>query len=138
MYRLIVPVLVVYNGISLATYALLDSGATGSAISSQLVQRLKMNARSEKMTVSTFNYKQTALRQLVDFAIEPIDGSFSLDMKNTLVGEIPQNLTDLPRRRILKTIPFLKGLFISMNWTMLTSVSLYPLVMPGPGRLEKD
>ena len=96
MYRLIVPVLVVYNGISLATYALLDSGATGSAISSQLVQRLKMNARSEEMTVLTFNYKQTALRQLVDFAIEPIDESFSIDMKNTLVGEILTTEADRP------------------------------------------
>ena len=96
VYRLIVPVLVVYNGISLATYALLDSGATGSAISSQLVQRLKMNARSEEMTVSTFNYKQTALRQLVDFAIEPIDESFSIDMKNTLVGEILTTEADRP------------------------------------------
>ena len=88
IYRLIVPVRVVYEGVALTTYALLDNGATGSAVSSLLVQRLNMNVRQEAMTVATYNYKGTALRQLVDFTIEPIDRSFSIDMRNTLVGEI--------------------------------------------------
>ena len=78
------------------TYALLDGGSTGAAISSQLVQRLNMNVRNEPMTIATYNYKQTATRQLVDFSIEPIDESFSLYMKNTLVGEILTTEADRP------------------------------------------
>ena len=96
VYRLIVPVRIIYAGISLMTYALLDGGSTGAAISSQLVQRLNMNVRNEPMTIATYNYKQTATRQLVDFTIEPIDESFSLDMKNTLVGEILTTEADRP------------------------------------------
>ena len=96
IYRLIVPVRVVYEGVALTTYALLDNGATGSAISSLLVQRLNMNVRQETMTVATYNYKGTALRQLVDFSIEPVDRSFSLDMKNTLVGEILTTESEQP------------------------------------------
>ena len=69
VYRLIVPVCIIYAGISLMTYALLDGGSTGAAISSQLVQRLNMNVRNEPMTIATYNYKQTATRQLVDFTI---------------------------------------------------------------------
>ena len=85
-----------HEGVALTTYALLDSGATGSAISSLLVQRLNMNVRQETMTVATYNYKGTALRQLVDFAIEPIDRSFSIDMRNTLVGEILTTESEQP------------------------------------------
>ena len=96
MYRLIVPVLVVYGGTYLATYALLDNGATGSAISTQFVQRLNMKIRQEKMTISTYNHKETSLRQLVDFSVEPIDQSFSIDMKGSLVGEILTTESDRP------------------------------------------
>ena len=96
IYRLIVPVRVVYEGVALTTYALLDNGATGSAISSLLVQRLSMNVRQETMTVATYNYKGTALRQLVDFTIEPVDRSFSIDMRNTLVGEILTTESEQP------------------------------------------
>ena len=110
VYRLIVPVCAVYKGVSLRTYALLDSGATGSAISSQLVQQLDMNVRQEMMTVATYDYKSTALRRLVDFSIEPIDGSFCIDMKNTLVGEILTTESDKPPSQIdIENNPLFEG-----------------------------
>ena len=85
---MIVPVRVVYGDTSLPTYALLDSGATGSAISWKLVERMNMTVRHETMTISTYDYKGTAPRCLVNVCIEPLDGTFSIELRDTLVGNI--------------------------------------------------
>ena len=85
---MIVPVRVVYGKASLLTYALLDSGATGSAISWKLVEKLNVTVKTQNMTISTYGYKGTAPRSLVNVCVEPLDGSFSIDLKNTLVGDI--------------------------------------------------
>ena len=97
---MIVPVRVVYGKASLLTYALLDSGATGSAISWKLVEKLNVTVKTQNMTISTYGYKGTAPRSLVNVCVEPLDGSFSIDLKNTLVGDILTTEGDRPPTQI--------------------------------------
>ena len=64
----------------------------------------------DDVTLSHFNYRGTALRELTDFTIEPLDGSFKLDLKRVLVGHILTTEHDKPPSQSdIEQHPFLEG-----------------------------
>ena len=95
-FRLIVPVVVSNGSARTRTYALLDGGATNSAITSRLAERLNLGIASEFITMSTFNYKGGALRRVCNCDVGPLDDSFKVHLRNVLVGEILSTEADRP------------------------------------------
>ena len=95
-FRLIVPIVVSNKTARTRTYALLDGGATNSAITSRLAEKLNLSIASEFITMSTFNYKGGALRRLCKCDVEPLDGSFKVQLTNVLVGDILSTEDDRP------------------------------------------
>ena len=95
-FRLIVPIVVSNKTARTRTYALLDGGATNSAITSRLAEKWNLSIASEFITMSTFNYKGGALRRLCDCDVEPLDGSFKVQLTNVLVGDILSTEDDRP------------------------------------------
>ena len=99
---MIVPVVIHSNGASLRTYALLDSGATGTAVSTKIADKLNMPTYFDHVTVSSFGCKDTQYRKLTNLTVEPLDNTFRLDINRALVGEIlttegdsPPNMLDI-------------------------------------------
>ena len=110
VYRLVVPLRVRVGTASLETYALLDNGATGCCVSDQLVEKLNMQTRYDDVTLSHYNYRGTALRKLTDFAIEPLDNSFQIDLSRVLVGHILTTENDKPPSQSdIENYPYMEG-----------------------------
>ena len=95
---------------TLATYAMLDTAATRCAISPSLVAQLGLETRTSRTTLASFGYKTTCEREHVDLTVEPLDGTFSLDLKDALVGEILTTEQDkLPSYADIEGLDFMEG-----------------------------
>ena len=104
------PVRIVYGSKSTTTYALLDGGATGDAVSTHLSEKLGMAVRYNNIEVSAFEHSGTKLRGLTDFSIEPLDGTFKVDVNKALVAEILTTENDQPPTQgDIEEHPYLEG-----------------------------
>ena len=81
------PLLVRYGGVTVPTYALLDSGATCSAISSDLVTELGANVNEIPLTLRTFNAKSTAPRKVASFSVANLFDTLEIKIENALVSD---------------------------------------------------
>ena len=69
------------------TYALLDSGATCSAIASDLVTEIGARVQQLPLTLRTFDAKSTATRDITSFSVTNLDESLEFKISNALVSE---------------------------------------------------
>jgi hypothetical protein len=102
VHRPIVPVQLVFGDRTVTTYAMLDTAANRSAISTSLVQELGITTRNIVTTLTAFDNQTTCERQLATVNLEPLDGSFTLELRDALVSDIlttdkdrPSNLEDI-------------------------------------------
>ena len=94
-------------------YALLDSGADRDFISSALVERLGLPTIKSLIHLKAFGENTTAMRPTNEIGLESIQGSYSVKIKDVLVGDFPVSSNDcIPGKEDwtayywLKDIPF--------------------------------
>ena len=115
--RPVVPVLVTAGKASVPTYALLDSGATCSAISTSLCLQIEAPIENRSMTLSTFNNQDVSERPLAAFHVSDLSETVSYNVTKAIVGEVfsveaeipphPPNIAQLPHLKDIRfpTIP---------------------------------
>jgi hypothetical protein len=84
----IVPILATVGERTIATYALLDTGANCDAIVAFLVEELGIQVRTETRNLVVFGNKKTTLKAygLADFKVTSFDSDVSISVKGTLVS----------------------------------------------------
>jgi hypothetical protein len=86
----IVPIIATVGERTIATYALLDTGANCDAIVSFLVEELGIEVRTEPRNLVVFGSKKITLKScdLADFKVTSFDSDVSISVKGALVSEI--------------------------------------------------
>ena len=96
MIRPIVPIIVKYGENRAYTYAMIDSAANTSAIKLDLLDLINGHISQKNCKLATFGKNVRSQRDFTEFEIMPIDESFTLDVKNALVGNILTTERDRP------------------------------------------
>ena len=96
--RPIVPVIVRSGNFERATYAMLDSAATSSAVLLETIDSVNGMIYEKTCKLSTFDKCESSQRDFASFEILPLDRSFSLEVDNALVGNILTTEKDKPPR----------------------------------------
>ena len=87
MKRPVVPLLIEYNGISLETYALIDTGANISALSLSASKRLKVLTKRMMMKLGTFGRKgERAEKEIARFTIKSLIDDFTIIVNDALIS----------------------------------------------------
>ena len=105
------PLKIIHGECSIATYALLDNGATGCGISYKLAEKLQLPIRVESRGLSSWGYEGVALRELTSFGVESLDGKTILQVDEALVGHVLT--TEHERPPVLEDIelyPYMEGI----------------------------
>ena len=84
------------EGQSLPTYALLDSGATTSAISRRLVKKLGLKTRMMDVSLSTFDRKEIVNLETTSFKFQNMEKTLELSIYDALVGNILTSEHEIP------------------------------------------
>ena len=75
---------------------MLDSAATTSAILFNIADSIGAEIYQTPCVLSTFNSREESLRDFTNFTVQPIDGTFDIDVENALVGSILTTERDRP------------------------------------------
>ena len=103
------PVLVRVGAITVPAYALLDSGATCSAISSDLAQEIEAKVNQIPLTLRTFGAKSTTYRKVTSFTVHNLFETLTMKVKNALVSDLLGTDRDKPpNNEITERYPHLK------------------------------
>ena len=103
------PVLVRVGAITVPAYALLDSGATCSAISSDLAQEIEAKVNQIPLTLRTFGAKSTTYREVTSFTVTNLFETLTMKVENALVSDLLGTDRDKPpSNEITKRYPHLK------------------------------
>ena len=94
--RPIVPILINSGGVSISVYALLDTGATKSAILTDFVYKIGGKIREKTCKISTFGQRTETTLEFTDFIVQPLDKSFEIIVKDAVVGDILTTERDIP------------------------------------------
>ena len=70
------------------TYALLDYGATCSALSDDLAEKINVTTKTLRVKLETFDKTSTAERDVASFTVMNLNQDFSIEVKNALIGTI--------------------------------------------------
>ena len=98
----------------MAVYALFDSGASCSAISSDLVHKINAPISSLNIHLGTFDNQSVADREVASFVITDLNESIEINVNNALIGSILSTEHEAPpRRNNFKNYPHLADLPIS-------------------------
>ena len=76
---------------------MLDTGATCEAVLDDIAFDLNLDIETRPCNLSTFNaksYKSGA--EFTRFTVEPLDGSFAIDVENSLIGSVISAKNELP------------------------------------------
>jgi hypothetical protein len=94
----IVPIIATVEGRTIATYALLDTGANCDAIIPFLVKELGIKVKTEPRNLVVFGSKKVTLKacDLADFEITSFDSDLTISVKKALVSEILTTSNDRP------------------------------------------
>ena len=96
--RPIVPVIVKAGGKETAVYAMIDSAATSSAALLETIDSVNAEIFELPCKLSTFDSCMESRREFANFQIQPLDKSFTLEIRNALVGNILTTERDKPPR----------------------------------------
>ena len=94
--RPIVPVQVDAGGVPIPTYAMFDSGASLSAINSDLVNKIASPVQKIDIRLGTFDAETVAEREVTSFSISNLQGNLSIQVNNALVGNILSTENEVP------------------------------------------
>ena len=93
------------------TYALLDYGATCSALSDDLAEKINVTTKTLRVRLETFDKTSTAERDVASFTVMNLNQDFSIEVKNALIGTIFAGPDELPpKNEVTKKFSHLKGL----------------------------
>ena len=105
------PVLVNAGKATVPAYALLDSGASCSAISTSLCLQIEAPTEKRSMTLSTFNNKDVSEKPLADFYVSDLSETLSFHVTKAIVGEIFSVECEIPPYPPhIATLPHLKDI----------------------------
>ena len=90
------PVLVFGKEGMVPTYAMFDSGASCSAISLDLVNRIGVDTKKLNIRLGTFDHETVAEREVASFSISDLHDSIELSVKNALVGTVLSTENETP------------------------------------------
>ena len=108
------PVLASAGDSIVAVYALFDSGASCSAISSDLVHKINAPISSLNIHLGTFDNQSVADREVASFVITDLNESIEINVNNALIGSILSTEHEAPpRKNNFKNYPHLADLPIS-------------------------
>ncbi|KFD52889.1 hypothetical protein M513_06199 [Trichuris suis] len=113
----VVPVLVTFGPTTCTAYALLDSGAEVSMMSSQLSQRLNIQGDKRLFNIRTINGMSQVSAMESECVVSAVDKSVSFKVDPVIV--VPK--MDLAVRSISRQ-------FLQSNWAHLTELPLYDVV----------
>ena len=77
---------------------MIDSAATSSAILDTIAASVDATITQQPCKLTTFDSKSNEFCDFTDFSIQPLDRSFTLNIKNALVGKILTTEHDRPPR----------------------------------------
>ena len=77
---------------------MLDTGATGCAALLETIDAIGAKTYESDATVTTFNKTIRGQQEFADFKVMPLDRSFTLDIKEAVVGDILTTEKDSPPR----------------------------------------
>ena len=78
------------------TYAMFDSGASCSAISLDLVNKIGVDTKKLNIRLGTFDHETVAEREVASFSISDLHDSVELSVKNALVGTVLSTENETP------------------------------------------
>ena len=108
------PVLASAGDSIVAVYALFDSGASCSAVSSNLVNKIAAPISSLNIHLGTFDNQSVADREVASFVITDLNETIEINVNNALIGSILSTESESPpRKNQLKDYPHLADLPIS-------------------------
>ena len=111
--RPIVPVIVQSGSNRCLTYALIDSGASISAIRLDTVDIVGAKIIQKSTKLATFGKNEVAQRDFASFELLPLDESFSIKIKDALVGNILSTESEKPPlNKTVERFPYMNGVKI--------------------------
>ena len=111
--RPIVPILISAGGVSMPVYALLDSGANRTALLTSLAFEIGAEIKERSCKVSTFGRSLVTPCEFTDFVVQPLDKSFTLSIRDAVVGDILTTESDRPlTNKDIEGYPYLKDVIL--------------------------
>ena len=105
-----VPVIVQSGLNRCLTYALIDSGATISAIRLDTVDLIGARIIHKSNKLATFGKSEVAQRDFTSFEVMPLDKSFTIKIKDALVGDILSTENEKPpQNKLVEKYRFMEG-----------------------------
>ncbi|CAB4033480.1 Hypothetical predicted protein, partial [Paramuricea clavata] len=96
------------------TYALLDSGSEVTLCQEELTKKLQFYGKKMNFTLSGMTGSQKVESQLVDIAVESMDGTTVVELENVrTVKDIPISKDCIPRKQDLRKWPHLQNIDLS-------------------------
>ena len=115
------------NGESRVIYAMLDTESDRDVISEQLVKDLDLPQRKKPVTIQTVEATTTDYRHFADYRLQSLDGSYSANVNDALVGQLVANKNDLPpAKRDLSALPHLNDIvfdYVDAEISMIIGVN---------------
>ena len=90
------PVIIKSENSETTSYALCDSGANCSAVRQDIIDQIQGEIFELPCKLTTFGSCENSNRNFTNLKILPLDRTFSLDIKNALVGDILTTERDKP------------------------------------------
>ena len=110
--RPIVPAIIRSDETERTTYVMLDSAATSSAALLDTIDSINGHIFELPCKLSTFDSCESSSRDFANFEILPLDRSFSLDVKNALVGRILTTERDkVPKNDEIEHLPYINDVY---------------------------
>ena len=94
--RPIVPVLLKLNGKHVPTYALFDSGANCSALTSKLAKDLNVPHEYMDINLNTFDKSVKSKRAFTSFKVSNLNNTFEMDIERAIIGDLLGTGTEVP------------------------------------------
>ena len=95
-------------------FALLDTGSDRDFLSLKVANRLGLTLGKKLIETTTVRGPEVVLHDIANFNIEAIDGSYSCDVREGIVGELSVVEWDIPAaRRDLSALPHLADIFFN-------------------------
>ena len=95
-----VPVLVSAGGVTLPTYALLDTGANCAAVTDSLCLKINAPLKTLNIRLKTFDQNSVSQREVASFKVSNLNNTFSINIQDALVGQFLSAEGERPTSRL--------------------------------------
>jgi hypothetical protein len=109
----IVPVKVTKGGITVETYAMLDSCSDATLCSHSLIRKLGVNGEKKSITLTTANSERQQEAAVVDFDISPVSGNASVRLEEMwAIDDLPITTDSIATQQDANSWPHLCGILL--------------------------